>query len=353
MLVAMRPKLQSRRGTLLLAAILLMDTVLLTSPSLAQPIDGHTFPETGQRVEGRFWEVWLAGRSFDDSLYINGLPITARRIEVSPTDGKSYRTQWFERARFEDHPENQPPSDVLLGLLGVAATRGRQDEPFQPISNQGGNVQWFPETRHTLGDSTEEGQVIAAFWNRLGGLPQFGYPLSQPFRETSKDDGKAYVVQYFERQRFEYHPENKGTRFEVLLGRLGAEQERKATPTPSSVPISPTPQATSTPIPTATPNIAALCEDIPAPDGVEVVPRCAPPSTTFALVAPRLAEYRADVIFYVDGEEVGYVNYQAYPSRSAVFRYKEGRVGLHHVRVAVFYGGRGREERHGHFRVHP
>jgi hypothetical protein len=26
--------------------------------------------------------------------------------------------QYFERARFEYHPENQPPYDVLLGLLG-------------------------------------------------------------------------------------------------------------------------------------------------------------------------------------------------------------------------------------------
>jgi len=44
---------------------------------------------------------------------------------------------------------------------------------------------------------------------------------------VSKDDGKSYLVQYFQRQRFEYHPENKGTRFEVLLGRLGAEQVKK------------------------------------------------------------------------------------------------------------------------------
>jgi hypothetical protein len=26
--------------------------------------------------------------------------------------------QWFERARFEQHPENPPPHNVLLGLLG-------------------------------------------------------------------------------------------------------------------------------------------------------------------------------------------------------------------------------------------
>jgi hypothetical protein len=32
--------------------------------------------------------------------------------------GATVSTQWFERARFEVHPENQPPFNVLLGLLG-------------------------------------------------------------------------------------------------------------------------------------------------------------------------------------------------------------------------------------------
>src|SRR5436189_115583 len=35
------------------------------------------------------------------------------------------------------------------------------------------------------------------------------------------------VVQYFERNRFEYHPENVGTPYEVLLGQLGTEVARK------------------------------------------------------------------------------------------------------------------------------
>jgi hypothetical protein len=30
-------------------------------------------------------------------------------------------------------------------------------------------------------------------------------------------------VQYFERNRFEYHAENAGTRYEVLLGLLGRQ----------------------------------------------------------------------------------------------------------------------------------
>lgn len=73
-----------------------------------------------------------------------------------------------------------------------------------------------------------EGQAIAAGWTRLGGLKQFGYPISQPFTKASKDDGKTYLVQYFERQRLEYRSENIATAYEVLLGRLGAEQVAKA-----------------------------------------------------------------------------------------------------------------------------
>jgi hypothetical protein len=185
----------------------------------------YTFKETGFTVDGDFWTAWLGGRTFAEALYINGLPITAVRDEVSPTDGKTYKTQWFERARFEYHPENQAPNNVLFGLLGTVAVQKVQNQAaLQKVSNPGGTLTWFSQTGHTLGDSSAGGLAISAAWTRLGGLKQFGYPISQPFTEVSKDDGKTYLVQYFERQRLEYHPENKGTAYEVLLGRLGAEQ---------------------------------------------------------------------------------------------------------------------------------
>ena len=185
----------------------------------------HTFKETGFSVSGRFWDVWQGGRSFEDSLYLNGYPITGERDEVSTTDGKVYKTQWFERARYEAHPENQAPNDVLLGLLGLPAVQGREkEEAFRPIANPGARLQWLPQTGHTVGDNTDGGRSIAAFWSQQGDVRQFGLPLSQPFMEVNKADGETYLVQYFERQRLEYHPEFKGTRYEVLLGRLGAEQ---------------------------------------------------------------------------------------------------------------------------------
>jgi hypothetical protein len=36
----------------------------------------------------------------------------------------------------------------------------------------------------------------------------------------------GYLVQYFERNRFEYHPENAGNKYEVLLGLLGIDLAR-------------------------------------------------------------------------------------------------------------------------------
>jgi WD40 repeat protein len=215
---------------------------VLSGPQPPPPGGGggsYTFKETGFAVSGRIWQVWQNARSFEDSLYINGFPITSLRAEINATDGKTYQTQWFERARFELHPENQPPYDVLFGLLGTHIALSRQSEaPFKPVGNLGGGIPWFRETQHTLGDSGEGGRAIAGFWNRLGGLQQFGFPLSQPFMEKSKDDGKTYLVQYFERQRFEYHPENKGTRYEVLLGRLGAEQVNQKPPSQGQTQVS-------------------------------------------------------------------------------------------------------------------
>ena len=52
------------------------------------------------------------------------------------------------------------------------------------------------------------------------GQDQFGYPLT-PARLERGETG-VYVTQWFERARLEWHPENRGTAYEVLQGRLGA-----------------------------------------------------------------------------------------------------------------------------------
>src|SRR5947207_6883472 len=94
--------------------------------------DSRKFPETNQTVEGRFLEVWNQNGDYATNLYINGFPITDKHPEINLDNGKTYDTQWFERARIEDHSsENQKPYDVLLARLGAFVAEGRTDTPFE------------------------------------------------------------------------------------------------------------------------------------------------------------------------------------------------------------------------------
>jgi hypothetical protein len=72
-------------------------------------------------------------------------------------------------------------------------------------------------------------------WQRRGGLVVFGLPLTEPISRT---DG--LVVQYFERARLEYHPANRGTPYEVLLGRLAVELGYATPPSMETPPTSTT-----------------------------------------------------------------------------------------------------------------
>jgi hypothetical protein len=135
--------------------------------------------------------------------------------EVSELDGKTYTVQYFERAVFELHPENQPPYDVLLTLLGVyeyQSRYGNAGAPDQRINPD--NSRYFEQTNHSVGG------VFRKYWEEHGGLQQQGYPISEEFQVASALDGKTYTVQYFERAVFERHPENPPP-YDVLLSHLG------------------------------------------------------------------------------------------------------------------------------------
>lgn len=176
------------------------------------------FPESGFNLSGKFLEYWKT----HGGLSIFGYPISQSQNEVDPETGQSFLSQWFERARFEYHPEKAGTAyEVLLGLVGKQVTQERvtQGEPvFQPTGDlHEKNGLYFSATGHNLS------AFFRVYWQSKGGLAQFGFPISEAFRETNRDDGKNYLVQYFERARFEYHPENAGTPYEVLLGRLGKQ----------------------------------------------------------------------------------------------------------------------------------
>ncbi len=77
------------------------------------------------------------------------------------------------------------------------------------------NWTYYSESGHYLANDFRN------YWENNGGLSVFGYPLTEEFDYLSPETGSAHAAQMTERQRFEWHPENAGTPYAVLLGRLG------------------------------------------------------------------------------------------------------------------------------------
>ncbi|MDQ6693769.1 MAG: hypothetical protein M3014_05015 [Chloroflexota bacterium] len=155
--------------------------------------------------------------------------------------------QYFERAVFEYHPENTPPNDVLLSLLGSRLYEQKYPggAAGQQTNNSPGSV-LFPQTSKRLGGRFLE------YWRSNGGLGQQGYPITEEFPERSDVDGNTYRVQYFERAVFELHPGNKAP-YDVLLSQLGTLQLKQKYPT----------GVTEPPAPTSTPDVFANLEQRP------------------------------------------------------------------------------------------
>jgi hypothetical protein len=186
-------------------------------PTVEIPGPGsRTFPETGKTVPGLFLDYWQN----NGGLPQQGYPISNVMGEISPLDGKAYTVQYFERAVFEYHPENQPPFNVLLSQLGTFRYKQKYPDgaPDQTPNISPGSV-LVPETGKRLGGK------FLDYWRTHGGLAQQGYPISDEFRETSDLDGKTYTVQYFERAVFEMHPENQPP-YDILLSQLGTFRYR-------------------------------------------------------------------------------------------------------------------------------
>ncbi|HET8629436.1 MAG TPA: hypothetical protein VFL91_18610 [Thermomicrobiales bacterium] len=193
------------RGRVLLAALALLTLLgggaFLSAPRAAAA-DSQCFPETGHCVQGRFLAYWEA----HGGLAINGYPLTDE-FPQQLEDGHTYTVQYFERVRMEEHPENAPPYDVLLGQFG------RDLIPAAVRASREPGMVYFAVTGHNVPPD------FYAYWQANGGLAQFGYPLTDPFTQYL-EDGKPYTVQYFERARFEDHPENPPP-YNVELGQFG------------------------------------------------------------------------------------------------------------------------------------
>src|SRR5258706_1264923 len=171
----------------LLSSLLLL--LMLVAPAQAAP--QFCCPQVPDCITGRFATYWRDG----GGLAVFGLPLTpaAKR----PADDQNHTVQYFERARFEYHPELQRPYDVLLGRLGVdsLAAQGHDWQTF-PQADPGA-AHYFAETGHAIAPQ------FWAYWSSHGleldgnkrskTLPEsialFGFPISEAHREQNADSG--------------------------------------------------------------------------------------------------------------------------------------------------------------------
>ncbi|MBN1641350.1 MAG: hypothetical protein JXA09_08940 [Anaerolineae bacterium] len=178
----------------LCAAIAVCLVGALRVSAQAEPV--AYFPETGFNVSGdllRFYQTHGGQTVF-------GYPLT----RVFEEDGRP--VQYFQSARLELHGDGA----VVLGALGAALREADPPLPAHEIPTDGhAGKLYVAETGHTVSFS------FLDYYRSHGGASVFGYPITEWLIEPS-----GRIVQYFERAKFEWYPENPIGR-RVQLGMLG------------------------------------------------------------------------------------------------------------------------------------
>jgi hypothetical protein len=183
------------------------------SPKLGDDNDNRRyFSETGHSVLNGFKAFFDANGGVGRF----GFPLTDEFQERNPADDRTYTVQYFERARFEWHPET---SSVALGKIG--------QEQFNAVGKPNGtpldkpltlppDKRYFPETRHILAGSFKQ------YWDTMNGQTFLGLPIGEEVAERGVD-GVARTVQYFEYGRLEYNPNGTTLQERVSVGLVGTD----------------------------------------------------------------------------------------------------------------------------------
>lgn len=182
-------------------AALLMGSISAVQPQ-GQSDDCRYFDETGHYVCGAFREFFESRGGIE----IFGNPLT---VEFEDPAHNGLTVQYFQRARMEWHPQNPQPYQVQLGLLvdelGYEFPPAREEQI--PASNSALH-HYFPNTQHVVS------YAFLDYFRKNGGVDIFGYPRSEFMYES------GHLVQYFQRARMEWHPEN-ATGSQMYLTNLG------------------------------------------------------------------------------------------------------------------------------------
>jgi hypothetical protein len=179
------------------------------TPSHAQGNNGY-FSQTGHSVTGEFLDFYSSN---PEATLLYGFPITDEFIDNMGRD-----VQYFQKARFEIDPTAEPGKRVKITDVGSLVFEAKN---LTAVSDMPTNT---PACARY--GAYYICNAFLDFFKKHGGLAQFGYPIS-----NYSIEGDRYI-QYFERARFEYHPELSSFDY-VLLTDIGLLQYDKSGNDPS------------------------------------------------------------------------------------------------------------------------
>ncbi len=212
--------------------------IVLQMHSTTQPLYAATpcIPSDDQIcVRGDIQKFWQA----NNGIQLFGVPLdneSAHRFIH-----EAYHIQNFERARIEFRFSQPKPYNFQLGLIGREWLDRYNSElsPLMPSDEatlQGTHTSCvaLPNAQYTVCGAFRtfyQGHGLTfdnlAFVTNAESLALFGLPLTPAMCWTR--NGQTYIVQLFERARFEYHIETP-TKPLVMLGRINAELRENAPP---------------------------------------------------------------------------------------------------------------------------
>ncbi|MFV9506424.1 MAG: hypothetical protein AB4911_17885 [Oscillochloridaceae bacterium umkhey_bin13] len=260
--------MSQRRGRWAVVVMVVATLLLTTLP--AAPAQAQTnriyFPQTGHFLGGAFRSYWERNGGVE----IFGFPVSPEFVQNR--DGRV--AQYFERARFELNVVNGQ-AVISLGLVGreyLSAT-GQGFPRVAPVNAPG--IRYFPETGHIIRGEFKN------FWERRGGVNVFGFPLSEEFVQQL-DDGRNYIVQYFERGRFELVGRNVRL---ATLGSVLVPCQLRPGFAANAPPAGPVPEGDSSRCPPPGSGGGGSGGVQPPNQQARVFPDPAPPGTTFGFEA--------------------------------------------------------------------
>lgn len=153
-------------------------------------------------------------RSLPNPLATLGLPLGQVTMELAGDCATEVPVLYTERQRLELHEDQLWPFRVSGTRVGAYAFEQRYPGLEAPPRTDLSAPDAFADTR------------FRAYYEQLGGLNVFGYPISGALNEDHPETGVPTTVQYFERARFELAPDAPAgapLAEQVRLGLLGRE----------------------------------------------------------------------------------------------------------------------------------